>query len=97
MIEGVGGGAAGGARRPGNVPGSGNDASADRANGNDGVSGPQRPAEADGIRHTVRMVKNLRDTRQERLHRVRQRLQDGRLEGREVLKKTAKKIVEQEL
>ena len=89
MMEGVGGGAAGGGRRPGNVPGNGNSSSAGRANGHEGVSGPQRPSDSGELRHTVRMVKKLRDTRPERLHSVRQRLQDGSLEGREVLKKTA--------
>jgi len=97
MIESVGGGAAGSPRRTGDVTGAGKDESAERANGDDPVSGPQNTVERDSIGRRVRMVKELRDVRPERVHEVTSRLREGKLDGREILKRTAQKMLEKEL
>ena len=97
MIENVGGGAAGGPRRPFNTTGPEDGKQADGAQGEKPVSGPQKPYEGDRIGRRIRRVKELRGVRTEKVNDEHRRLQSGRLEGREILKKTAQKIVDQEL
>ena len=97
MIENVGGGTAGGPGRRINMDGPEKGKETPGARHEKRASGPQRPAEGDRVGCRTRRVKELRGVRVERVQEVLQRLQDGRLEGHEVLKSTAEKIVEQEL
>lgn len=97
MIENVGGGPAGGPRRPFNMTGPEESRDAGGAHSEKHASGPQKPHKGDRIGQRIQRVKELRGVRTERVHDVLRRLQSGQLEGREVLKKTAEKIVDQEL